>query len=570
MGNNRKTGSDILRQPQAFPIERDYVAEVQQRAKQLAETAADSAAQTDRSGSRLQYGHVQEEMARLRSQAIQARRLEEQIEMVSLKNQPSQGTQDMVQTSQQDSETSRRTEKSTGQNAPAKGKRTAFNPLHPSMELPPEHLIRLLGLETKKTRKKPARQAPKRTQTPVPRSASGTDAELAPQLPPPIRPQRSRAAAAQTRAKKSRSSLLLPAIGVGVLAGVAASGYFFWYQDSPVVATEPTASAVSAPERKPPRPDELATLRAGPTSKPGLPEAVPSEPAAKPATPTAAGTVHRTAPPASLASGAKDATWRAAAEAERQRLRTEAEQRFAERLRQDGAGPAPTAAGPARVGANPAPAQPEYPSDAKPETAPNPPPQEVQAAGEPQASVAGDPEPVADPPQSEVAPTQEPEPRIMGEESVPSPAAHEFEPGTDAPFAAQPHSDAITPTPASEQPAEPRIDIPTDNSPVMVQDPGTAEAPQSPPRPAGAGAGVEPLPDPTRDTPLVSPQSAAEPAAPWPKEHNPEARATEPLLASPAPPADRPNKQDVEAAAATLPAGKPDERGAASGEPALF
>ena len=36
MGNNRKTGSDILSQPQALPIERDYVAEVQQRAEALA------------------------------------------------------------------------------------------------------------------------------------------------------------------------------------------------------------------------------------------------------------------------------------------------------------------------------------------------------------------------------------------------------------------------------------------------------------------------------------------------------------------------------------------------------
>jgi hypothetical protein len=39
-------------------------------------------------------------------------------------------------------------------NKPAAGRGAlAFNPLHPSMELPPEQLIRLLGMESKKTRK---------------------------------------------------------------------------------------------------------------------------------------------------------------------------------------------------------------------------------------------------------------------------------------------------------------------------------------------------------------------------------------------------------------------------------
>ena len=275
MGNNRKTGSDILSQPQALPIERDYVAEVQQRAEQLAETAAESGAQSDPTGSRRQYRNVQEEMARLRSEAIQARRLAEQIEMVSLQNQPSQGTQDMVQASKQKSATSRGPEKGTSEKAPAGGNRMAFNPLHPSMELPPEQLIRLLGLETKKTRKQDARQARKRPETPAPRSA-GHDTKPSAQLPPPIRPQRSRAAAAHTRTEKSRSGLLLPAIAVGVLAGVAASGYFFWYQDGPVVGTRPTASAVSAPVRKPPQPADLATSPV-PSSKRSQPESVTSK-----------------------------------------------------------------------------------------------------------------------------------------------------------------------------------------------------------------------------------------------------------------------------------------------------
>ncbi|MGD8843623.1 MAG: hypothetical protein PVJ83_09130, partial [Gammaproteobacteria bacterium] len=35
-----------------------------------------------------------------------------------------------------------------------RGSHMNFNPLHPSMELPPEQLIRLLGMEGKKSRKK--------------------------------------------------------------------------------------------------------------------------------------------------------------------------------------------------------------------------------------------------------------------------------------------------------------------------------------------------------------------------------------------------------------------------------
>ena len=524
MGNNRKTGSDTLRPPQALPIERDYVAEVQQRAEKLAQTAADSGAQTDRIGSRRQYRNVQEEMARLRSEAIQARRLAEQIEMVSLQNQPSQGTKDMAQTSQQNSGTSRRNDKGTRENAPAGANRMAFNPLHPSMELPPEQLIRLLGLETKKTRKKDTRQAPKRTQTPVPRSATSPDSKPSAQLPPPIRPQRSRAAAAHSRAQKSRSGLLLPAIAVGVLAGLAASGYFFWYQDGPVVATRPTASVVSAPARKPPQADAGATSRSVPTSQHSLPEPVISKPAVKPATPKVARTVPRAAPPASMASGADDPAWHAAAEAERQRLRVEAEQRFAQRLRQHGTTPVP--AKPADFSANPAPVQPEYPLVAEPEPVSNPPPQEPGAAVEPVTPVASEPE------------------------AISNPTAHALEPVADTPFAVQPHSDPASPAPASEQPAEAVTDIPTENSPVMFQEPATAQPPQEP---AGAGTGLEPLPDPTGDTPLESPPPPADPAALRPTDDNPDLQAPAPLTAAPA-----------------LQAGEPDARDAASAEPGLF
>jgi DNA polymerase-3 subunit gamma/tau len=255
-----------------------------------------------------------------------------------------------------------------------------------------------------------------------------------------------------------------------------------------------------------------------------------------------------------MASGAEDPAWHAAAEAERQRLRAEAEQRFAERLRQDGAEPVP-----AGVSASPAPAQPEYPWVAEPDTTSNPPPQEVGTAVEPAAPVASEPQ------------------------AVPSPAPQELEPVADAPFAVQPHSGPASLAPASEQPAEAATEIPADDSLVNFQAPGTAEAAPSPPRPAGAGTGLEPLPDPTRDTPLAAPQSAADPAAPGPEDYNPDMQAPEPLIAAPPPRADDPHEMDVRDVEAAVPAlqpaepderdatsAEPDERDAASAEPALF
>ena len=44
----------------------------------------------------------------------------------------------------------------------------AFNPLHPSMELPPEQLIRLLGMESKKTRKHMKTRRSSKQQKPLP------------------------------------------------------------------------------------------------------------------------------------------------------------------------------------------------------------------------------------------------------------------------------------------------------------------------------------------------------------------------------------------------------------------
>lgn len=467
MRNTKKTGSDTLRQQQAIPVERDYVAEVQQRAEEQAETAGDSAAQTDSTGTSGQNRRVQEEMARLRSEAIQARRLAEQIETVSLQDRPSQGTNSMANSSKQDSGTDQRPEKSARDTAPAGAHRLAFNPLHPSMELPPEQLIRLLGLETKKTRKEDARQSPKRGQEPVRRSAIPDQAKPREQLPPPIRPQRSHAAAAHshTRSHNSRSSLFLPAMAVGILAGLAASGYFFWNQGAPVASDKNTASAVSEPRPGTPRPEQPATSSAAQPPKKGSPESVTRKPAAEPGKPAGGGNVKRAAPPEPRVTSAGDPSRQAAAEAERRRLRAEAEQRFADRLRQSKLKAAPSSAAPASD--TPAAAQPAYPFVAEPET-------------------------------------------------TSTPLRSELEPAGDASTPVQPGSHHAPPAPTGGRAAEPATDLSAEDSGMMLPEPDAAEAPQNPIRQTDTESGLEQLSDGTHDTALAPTQPAVEPVAAQP------------------------------------------------------
>ena len=198
MRNSKKTGSNTPTQRQLLPVARDYVAEVQQRAEQLAEATGNPPPQTDSTSERPQRRRVQEQMAQLRSEAVLARRLAEQIETVSLHEGPSQGTQAMKHTSKTDSGPSRPQTKGGANPPTGGGGRLAFNPLHPSMELPPEQLIRLLSLETKKTRKKEAHQPRKAKQKPVQNSTHADDSPPAEPSPPRMRAHRSYAAAAFT------------------------------------------------------------------------------------------------------------------------------------------------------------------------------------------------------------------------------------------------------------------------------------------------------------------------------------------------------------------------------------
>ena len=189
---------------------------------------------------------------------------------------------------------------------PAEGRGAlAFNPLHPSMELPPEQLIRLLGMESKKTRQhmKVQRSATKQTEQPavkkekIQRSADEQHSHRATeenalqisqelQQPAPIADQQNQqqkpgqqtpepqpvAIAPQPVAvtpqpvavaphpmeyerntppvfEKQSPGWLLPAMVVGLVAGVTVSGFLFWFQSPSAVKQKAPAPLVSSESR---------------------------------------------------------------------------------------------------------------------------------------------------------------------------------------------------------------------------------------------------------------------------------------------------------------------------------
>lgn len=473
MEKTKKTGPETLGQQQVLPLARDYVAEVQQRAEQLAHKAVATAGQTDGSNISRQNRHVQEEMARLRSEAVHARRLAEQIEPVSLPDRARHETQLMATISKTASEPDQLPERRRGGAPRAGGGRLDFNPLHPSMELPPEQLIRLLGLETKKTRKGEAHHPRKPRQKPVQSSAGHGDITPAEQLPPPMRAQRSYAAVAHSQFRKRRRGLLLPAIAVGILAGLSASGYFFWHPPAPVgVHQKPPGTASDALPRKAPS-DHLATPSAAHAPTQPSPKIIASKPAARVDTPTVAGAMRRAAPPQAMVNRSHNPEWQAAAEAERMRLRAEAEQRFAERLRESRPNPAPTIAAPSSAG--PVSAAAASPLFAESETTSSRQPHELDSAQAtaPPLEAGSDDESGASPVEWPAEPATEPrlEDNPM---AMPEPAPAEAsqnqgewtEPGIGLDPPARPDDTVLTPLPAAVEPAaavaRPQQDIETD------------------------------------------------------------------------------------------------------------
>ena len=321
-------------------------------------------------------GHRQDKMqaytAQIRSEAVQARRLAEQIDSLSqntatqtLRKQAVMTDSTTIDSGQTQKKQRRATDKPRAANV-----RSSFNPLHPSMELPPEQLIRLLGLESKKIRKQ------KRTQ-PAPAQQTTASPSASTKLPTeePVRSEPA-PAASQTRSarsthrqreyeharkkgnSKSRRGLWVPALAAGLVCGIAVSAYLFWTQPEHGAATTAAAPATNKVSRSP----------------------VSSAPR-KPATKTPAPTAKSTPPSAAK----NDPAWLATIEARGKHLRDEAKQRLDQRLK--GAVPAPPIAAVPVV----KPTQAEVVTHVKPKTVVTDEPALV-TSGEPEAVTTDSPE----------------------------------------------------------------------------------------------------------------------------------------------------------------------------------
>jgi len=255
-------------------------------------------------------------------------------------------------------------------NKPSAGRGAlAFNPLHPSMELPPEQLIRLLGMESKKTRKHmktrrsskqqkslPAINEQKTPPSPDQQDSCRTTAEQKThvsqgpqqshrvadeqkthrlpsqgaekkttdrqqrpepqQVAPPSHPmeyERNQPAVFDKRGP----GWLLPALVTGLVAGVTISASLFWYQTSPAAKQKAPAPVVSS------EPQNQRIPKQQPNSQRVKRKAAPGS--------TKTATLPAQVPAKAARSG-NDAKRQAALKAEHNRLRSAAEQRLTERL----------------------------------------------------------------------------------------------------------------------------------------------------------------------------------------------------------------------------------------------
>lgn len=371
MGKTQNTGPRVKAGKHVPPVERDYVAEVQRRAEALAQAgkaAGQSPAATPPGPAQCQQ--VEREMATLRSEAVQARKLAEHIEHLTPETAGRKGNRVMAETPSLDKRNSQTQGKKTESAASSTAGQLNFNPLHPSMELPPEQLIRLLGLETRKPRKHKKRSATASTSKPArndigqpaktpPESASGDAAgtHFPKREPERRRPEPRAASVNRSAAKrpsprhrhgKRRSSLLFPAALVGALAGAGIVGYLLWHQPT-TTATQSTAPATVRTQPAQPSATRPATRSSTvSTAKPQLNKAQPA----------ASGTAVK-----------RDNVKPNAAhiQAETSRLKKEAERRWQEKLTTDGAPQVPLpAATPNSSGVQPAPAIPAIGTSASP------------------------------------------------------------------------------------------------------------------------------------------------------------------------------------------------------------
>ncbi|HHH43326.1 MAG TPA: hypothetical protein ENK49_04240 [Gammaproteobacteria bacterium] len=227
----------------AQPIHRSHAEKVRRRAEELTEPVDVQDENRDRARNH-QRQQAERQMAKLRSDAVQARRLAEHIENLSQGTAAYKRKRKHVMTDSTivDSGHAQRLQRRAQDRSASGGKQMNFNPLHPSMELPPEQLIRLLGMESKKIRKSRPRKprplaSPMQTGTPqteaadAPKSRSPeTENPVEQTLSPVNRDIQYERCEAPQAFDSRRSGLLVPALVAGVVAGMVVSGYLFWFQ----------------------------------------------------------------------------------------------------------------------------------------------------------------------------------------------------------------------------------------------------------------------------------------------------------------------------------------------------
>lgn len=292
---------------------------------------------------------IQQQLAQLRSEAVQARRLAEQISSLSRDAAGQQWRSIMNSPTIDEGQTQGRNRRASDQTR-STGSQSRFNPLHPSMELPPEQLIRLLGLEDKITRKKQKAAPPSSppepesteahvTATPVAKPKRASTERTLPKLEVPTDHQmyrkRRRESMDSSPFVPKRSSMLPKAIGFGVVVGIAVSAYLFRGQPESETGQPLPVAATTAKPVKPLAPATPVAKPAATSQSAGkpLPVTPPVRTTAAPVQKPAESPVNRETAPLD------DPRWHAVVEAQEQRLRDAAQQRLTDRI-QTGESPA--------------------------------------------------------------------------------------------------------------------------------------------------------------------------------------------------------------------------------------
>ena len=380
-------------------VEHDYAARIQQRAERLTEAVENSTNPIGAEIARRRRQHIELQMAQLRSDAVQARRLAEHVDSLSRRTTERTWKQTMTESSIFDAG-NRQYHKPELKDKPTAGKGAlTFNPLHPSMELPPEQLIRLLGMESKKTRKHMKTRRSSRRQEPRPTNAEETIAdsprpadekksqrsefrEKSPLAVDEQKTNRSPSPAAEQQAIEGRAAAepehlppapkhpmeyernerpvfeqrrhgwLLPALVIGVVAGAVVAAALLLFQSPPIIkqsTPDPVATKESRKDRVPAKQPIGQQVKRKTTVDKGKSTA----------------TLRQATSPRKAAGAADDARREAAIKTEQKRLRRAAQQRLTEQLtkqkvaRELAALPSPPTDNQETRGTTPLPAPPE-------------------------------------------------------------------------------------------------------------------------------------------------------------------------------------------------------------------